>query len=69
MTLLTMPEAAEKLRVSVKTLRRRVHAGEIGYVRQPGQICFRPEHLEDYIRRHEHQPMTPRIPESARRSA
>lgn len=66
MNILTITEAAEELRVSVKTMRRRVNTGDIGYIRHAGKICFRQEHLEEYVRRHEHKPLAPRIPESRR---
>lgn len=49
MEVLTEPEAAENLRMSVKTLKRRRSAGQIAYVRDGRRVLYRREHLDAYL--------------------
>lgn len=52
MQLLTLRQAAERLQVSMSTIRRRVDEGEIPVVRIGRNIRVRPEDLEEYIETH-----------------
>jgi excisionase family DNA binding protein len=49
MDILTEAEAAQKLRMSVKTLKRRRSAGQIGHIRDGRRVLYRPEHLNAYL--------------------
>ena len=49
--LLTREEAAERLRISTRTLDTMEAAGEIQAVRIRGRVLYHPETLEAYIRR------------------
>lgn len=49
--LLTREEAAERLRISTRTLDDMEAAGEIRAVRIRGRVLYHPETLEAYIRR------------------
>ena len=48
--LMTKAEAARFLGVSTRTLDRERAAGRIRHVRVRGQIRFRPEQVEQYVR-------------------
>jgi len=50
-TLLTRKEAAERLRISTRTLDDMAAAGEIQPVRIRGRVLYAPETLEAYVRR------------------
>jgi excisionase family DNA binding protein len=47
--LLSLPEVADRLGYSIKTLRRRIAAGELAVIRDGRLIRVRPENLERYI--------------------
>ena len=47
--LLSIPEAAKVLGVSVGTMRRYIRFGQIPAVHLPGRVLLRPEHVEEYI--------------------
>lgn len=47
--LLTEAEAAARLRISTKTLKRRRAAGQISYTRSGRRILYRWQHIEDYL--------------------
>jgi excisionase family DNA binding protein len=47
--LLSLPEVAERLGYSIKTLRRRIATGELAIIRDGRLIRVRPEDLERYI--------------------
>jgi len=49
--LLTIKEAAELLCMSVVTLRRFVHSGQIGYKQIGKRHMFTPEHIREYLER------------------
>lgn len=56
--LLTIAEAAERLNISIKAMRRLVWSGQIGYVdlNRGGKNIkagFAEEHLRDYMKRNE----------------
>jgi excisionase family DNA binding protein len=48
--LLTLPEACEILSCSIKTLRRRIAAGEVPVIRDGRLIRIHPDDLQRYIR-------------------
>lgn len=50
--LLTLNEAADRLAVSISTVRRAVNAGELKTVRIGKIIRVRPADLDEYIRTH-----------------
>ncbi len=50
--LLTLDEVAERLNVSVATVRRLIHDGELKAVKVRFQLRVKPSDLDDYIRRH-----------------
>ena len=54
--LLTEPEAAKALGVSVDTLRRLRKARKIGYTRVGGRVRYTEQHLADYIDRENVEP-------------
>ena len=47
--LLTIREAAERLGVSIETVRRRIKAGELRVIRDGRIIRIHPDDLESYI--------------------
>jgi excisionase family DNA binding protein len=47
--LLTVPEVAVYLRLSVHTVRNWVCQNKIGFIKLGGRVLFRKEDLEDYI--------------------
>lgn len=49
MDLLTEPEAARELRMSVKTLKRRRSAGQIAHIRNGRRVLYRRVHLHAYL--------------------
>lgn len=49
MRLLTLPDAAELLGLSLKTLRRRVAAGDLPVIRDGRLVRVHPNDLERYI--------------------
>lgn len=49
--LLTLPDVAEILGCSLKTLRRRIDAGELAVIRDGRLIRVHPEDLDRYIQR------------------
>ena len=54
---LTIPEAAEIVRESQKTIRKRIKGNEIAYSRRggkAGKVLIRPVDLETYARRWHH---------------
>ena len=48
-SLLTIREAAERLGVSIETVRRRIKAGELRVIRDRRIIRIHPDDLESYI--------------------
>jgi hypothetical protein len=58
MDLLTEPEAAAAMRMSVKSLYRRRRAGAIGFIQDEGRILYRQSHLEDYLAAREQEATT-----------
>ena len=68
--LLTLDEAAEVLRVSKKTLRRRIDGGEIEVVRDRRLVLVPRASVTDYVARHTVQRTRPRqLPEVKARAA
>jgi excisionase family DNA binding protein len=47
--LLSLPEVADRLGCSIKTLRRRIATGDLAIIRDGRLIRVRPEDLERYI--------------------
>jgi excisionase family DNA binding protein len=47
--LLSLPEVADRLGCSIRTLRRRIATGELAIIRDGRLIRVRPEDLERYI--------------------
>jgi excisionase family DNA binding protein len=52
--LLTLEEAAGVLNVSLKTIRRRIDAGELAVIRDGRIIRIRPEDLARYVSQRRH---------------
>jgi excisionase family DNA binding protein len=50
--ILTSKEAAEMLKISIRTLQRRRDAGQIKYFRDGGIIRFRRKDIEKYLENH-----------------
>ncbi len=48
--LLTIPEVADLLKVSVKTVRRSIEAGDLPAAKLGAQWRIRPRDLDDYVR-------------------
>lgn len=46
---------AERLKVSIQTLRRYRAKGVIGFVRVGGHVLYRPEHIDEFITSREHR--------------
>jgi excisionase family DNA binding protein len=51
-SLLTLEEVAQRLNVSVATVRRLINDGALKAVRVRFQLRVRPADLDDYVRRH-----------------
>jgi len=60
-TLLTYQEAANRLRVSRRTLERLVSRCEIGHYREGRLVTFDERHLSEYLHRREVRPAVRRI--------
>ena len=50
MTLLTIQEAADRLRVSQRTLRREIADGRLAFVKLRSRVLIEPSELDRYIR-------------------
>lgn len=48
--LLTIPDAAERLQVSIKTIRRWIEGGELAAAKLGAQWRIRPRDLDDFVR-------------------
>lgn len=59
MTLLTLAEAAERLRVSIRTLEREIHDGRLSVRLVRGKRAVTQEELDRYIRQQQIASMTP----------
>jgi DNA binding domain, excisionase family len=51
-TLLTVPEAAQKLRISIRSVNYRMKAGQIPFVKIGKSVRFLPADLERFIDQH-----------------
>jgi excisionase family DNA binding protein len=49
--ILTLPEVAEILRASVKTVRRRIATGDLRAFKEGGRVCVLLSDLEEYMQR------------------
>lgn len=48
---LTLPEVAERLKASIKTIRRRIASGELRSFKEGGRVCVLESDLSEFIRR------------------
>lgn len=48
----TLVEAAKILRISPVTLRLRIKAKQIGYIREAGKLHFTEQQIKEYVERH-----------------